>query len=183
MDSSLSPPFPGWLDPEELANFVDDLRAAGFRIGVPEYVKAQDLVLALVAKRETLDDPDRLRRLLGPLLCSSKSEQQTFGTLFEQWLERLGPKVTHDEGQETHASETFEEHVEKLERRSRSTKVALAAVGAVIVAALAYLFQVNLPRLTVKLTTPKTEVSGQFEVTVTCSEQVRQSHKRTISNS
>ena len=83
---------PGWLNPEALADLLDELREAGYHVDPSHYIAAQDLILALIAQGERLDDPRRLAGLLGPLLCSSPSEQTDFQGRFARWTERLkGP--------------------------------------------------------------------------------------------
>ena len=79
---------PTWLTPEALVEFIDELRRNGFNIGVAEYVAAQDLLLMLAARGENLDDPQRAVSLLGPLLCSSPAEQESFPEFFHRWSER-----------------------------------------------------------------------------------------------
>ena len=73
----------GW--PEQLAALLERLRQEGFRIGVPETLRLHQLLLALVDRGVPLDTPQRLTRLLGPVLCRSASEQEAFGGLVEQW--------------------------------------------------------------------------------------------------
>ncbi|HKI02126.1 MAG TPA: Yip1 family protein [Thermoanaerobaculia bacterium] len=81
-----------WAQPEALLDLVDDLRAAGYNIGVEQYLAVQDLVLVLAARGEDLADPGGLKRLLGPLLCSSPREQSDFGPRFDRWLEGHRPE-------------------------------------------------------------------------------------------
>jgi hypothetical protein len=78
-----------WLNSDVLSNFIDELREAGYRIGVSQYIAVQDLVLALTAQGVSLDNPERLRTLLGPILCSSPSEQEDFQYRFDHWIELL----------------------------------------------------------------------------------------------
>jgi formylglycine-generating enzyme required for sulfatase activity len=71
--------------PEQLEALLERLRQEGFRIGVPETLRLHQLLLALVERRVPLDTPQRLTRLLGPVLCRSASEQEAFGRQVEQW--------------------------------------------------------------------------------------------------
>ncbi|MFN7900755.1 MAG: hypothetical protein ACK5N0_14045, partial [Synechococcaceae cyanobacterium] len=74
----------GW--PEQLEGLLERLRQDGFRIGVPQTLRLQQLLLALIDRGVPLDDPERLARLLGPVLCRSASEQEAFrGHLREWW--------------------------------------------------------------------------------------------------
>lgn len=79
-----------WLDPAALTNLLDELRAEGYNIGVDQYIAVNDLVLALAARGASLDNAQRLKSFIGPLLCSSPSEQETFQLHFDAWLARLG---------------------------------------------------------------------------------------------
>ncbi len=109
---------PGWLDPEKLIEFIDELRGADYNIGVSQYIAAQDLILALSTKGEQLDRPQRLRSLLGPLLCSSPAEQDDFQQRFDQWIERMGFTVIAPVHEDEKAKE-FEQELQKIERRSQ----------------------------------------------------------------
>ncbi len=77
----------GW-DPGALLDFVDELRRAEYNVGSEQYVAAQDLVLLLTAEGQRLE-VDRLRSMLGPLLCSTPREQEDFSSRFESWASRL----------------------------------------------------------------------------------------------
>ena len=74
-----------WLNPDVLTEFIDELREAGYKIGIPQYIAAQNLILILIAQGETLDNPEKLRNLLGPIFCSSPIEQEEFQQRFERW--------------------------------------------------------------------------------------------------
>jgi hypothetical protein len=86
--TAVSPP--PWLHPNHLLAFVDELRDADFNIGVAQYVAVQDLLLALLARGEPLDDPTRLKSFIGPIVCGSPSEQADFSSRFDGWIERMG---------------------------------------------------------------------------------------------
>ncbi len=75
-----------WLNPEVLMELIDELREAGYKIGIPQYIAAQDLILMLIAQGETLDSPEQLRNLLGPIFCSSPIEQEQFQQSFDRWV-------------------------------------------------------------------------------------------------
>ena len=88
---------PGWLEPEQLMEFIDQLRREyKYNIGVSQYIAAQELILALSAKGEHLKEPQRLKSLLGPLLCSSPAEQEDFQRRFDQWMKCMGFTVEQD---------------------------------------------------------------------------------------
>ena len=52
---------PSWLTPEALIEFIDELRDAGYKIGVSQYIIVQDLILALIAQGYSLDRPQRFK--------------------------------------------------------------------------------------------------------------------------
>jgi hypothetical protein len=87
-----------WARPEVLFAFIDELRGLGFNLGTAHYAAAQDLLLAIVAEPRTTaaaapsswrlngdGGPERLERLLGPLLCSTPREQQDLPRLLATW--------------------------------------------------------------------------------------------------
>ncbi|MBD2471443.1 hypothetical protein [Nostoc sp. FACHB-145] len=75
-----------WLSLDVLMQFIDELREAGYKIGVSQYIAAQDLILMLIAQGESFDSPERLRSLLGPIFCSSPTEQEEFQQRFDRWF-------------------------------------------------------------------------------------------------
>ena len=120
---------PGWLEPEKLIEFIDELRREhNYNIGVSQYIAAQELILALSAKGEELEEPQRLRSLLGPLLCSSPAEQEDFPLRFDQWIERMGFAV--DEAiQEDENAEEVKQELKKIERDWRWLQWVLLAIA------------------------------------------------------
>jgi D-alanyl-D-alanine carboxypeptidase len=77
------------INPESLADFIDQLRGAGYKIGVSQYIAAQELIIALIDRGENLDDPECLNTLLGPIFCSSPTEQNDFQQHFNRWVSYL----------------------------------------------------------------------------------------------
>lgn len=75
-----------WLNPDVLIEFIDELREAGYKIGISQYIAAHDLILMLIAQGETLDSPEHLRNFLGPIFCSSATEQEEFQQRFDRWI-------------------------------------------------------------------------------------------------
>jgi hypothetical protein len=133
-----------WLNPERLIDFIDELREAGYNIGISQYVAAQDLILALMARGESLDPPHRFKSLLGPILCSSPSEQDDFPQRFDRWVERIGladvtvaPKAKKPEG--------FGRELEDIERRSRRWGAVLVAIGLLVLAGLIFYLSQGVP--------------------------------------
>ncbi len=80
-----------WFSADELTDFIEDLHAHGYNIGVGEHIAAQNLVLALAARGVDMSDPARLKRLLGPLLVSTRTEQEDFSGRFDEWAARFKP--------------------------------------------------------------------------------------------
>ena len=129
---------PAWLDPDKLIDFLDELRGAKYNIGVSQYIAAQDLILALKAKGEQLDRPQRLKSLLGPLLCSSRAEQEDFQKRFDQWIEERNFDFHGDE-QEGKQAKELERELIKIERKSRWFWWGLTAITTFIAVGLIYL--------------------------------------------
>ena len=70
----------------DLAQLVDRLRLAGFRIDTRQYLAAHELLLAYAASGVRLeDDITRLTRTLGPVFCTSPDEQQQFAREVQAW--------------------------------------------------------------------------------------------------
>ncbi|WP_293081647.1 hypothetical protein [Okeania sp. SIO3B5] len=176
---------PGWLQPEKLIEFIDELRREhNYNIGVSQYIAAQELILALSAKGEQLEEPQRLRSLLGPLLCSSPAEQEDFQRRFDQWIERMGfavgKAIQEDENaevvehtqedknteavehiQEDKNAEAFEQELKKIERKWRWQRWVLLAIAVSVAIVLTYsLIQQLFPRNTITPTpTPTNTVT------------------------
>jgi len=73
----------------DLSALVERLRLCGFRIDTRQYLTAHELLLALAASGEQLDDdPDRLVSHLGPIFCTSVHEQNLFADEVRQWFGR-----------------------------------------------------------------------------------------------
>lgn len=82
---------PGTRDARhDLADLVEDLRAAGFPVGVSEAIDATRLLLRLGEESPALDDAVRLRARLRPVFCKSKEQQQDFDRHFDDWWSRQG---------------------------------------------------------------------------------------------
>ncbi|MBU6355082.1 MAG: hypothetical protein KGQ81_08985, partial [Cyanobacteria bacterium REEB498] len=76
---------------EQLNDLLEQLRHDGFSIGVPETLRLHQLLLALVDREVPLDTPERLTRLLGPVLCRSASQQEALGRHVAAWWPGLVP--------------------------------------------------------------------------------------------
>ncbi len=136
---------PGWLQPEKLIEFIDELRREHkYNIGVSQYIAAQELILALSAKGEQLEEPQRLRSFLGPLLCSSPAEQKDFQLRFDQWIERMGFTVS-EAIQEDEKAEALKQELKKIERQWRWVRWVLLAITILVAIVLIYFLSQQLP--------------------------------------
>lgn len=69
----------------QLTRLVDDLRRQGGRIGLPQHLDAQRLLL----HGRLNGDAAQIERLLGPVLCRSPREQAEFPVYFRPWAKAL----------------------------------------------------------------------------------------------
>lgn len=118
MAEATQPVGPRWPDPAALLDLIDDLRTAGYNLDLTHYLAAQDLLLALAARGEMLDPPQRLQGLLGPLLCSSPAEQAEFPHHFAQWAARL-PQAIEPTPQPAVTTSSLEEELVAIDRQAR----------------------------------------------------------------
>ncbi len=81
-----------WFQTEDLFSFVQELQRAGYNIGVGEYLAACDLVLALLGRGVDLSKPDSLKTFLGPLLVSTRIEQEDFARRYDAWASRVAAR-------------------------------------------------------------------------------------------
>ncbi|ERN41328.1 hypothetical protein KR51_00018940, partial [Rubidibacter lacunae KORDI 51-2] len=116
---------PCGVTPDRLTQFVDELREAGYNIGIAQYVAVHDLLLTLTARGE-LRELSRLRSLLGPILCCSPEDQQDFPTRFDQWVGLLPQQHPAPASPERVVGELSAE-LDELATRSRRIKQALIA--------------------------------------------------------
>jgi hypothetical protein len=125
-----------WTDPGALAGLLDYLRTQGFKITAEEYAVAQDLVLALIARGEDIDDIGKLKTFLSPVLCTSVKEQMNFSAHFDRWLERTARR-------EPQAAEC---ELEVAGQRWRFWSWLLAAVAMCVAATIIWLLP-QMPRI------------------------------------
>ena len=127
MDAGTEKNNPGWLNPNVLIDFIDDLRDAGYKIGISQYIADQDLILALTAQGETLNRPERLKTLLGPIFCSSPAEQEDFQERFDRWVEFVGHTARATETADVKA-QALSEELGKIRWRFRQLILTLIAI-------------------------------------------------------
>jgi hypothetical protein len=100
-----------WLSPDVLIEFIDELREVGYKIGISQYITAQDLILMLIAQGEIFDSPEDLRNLLGPIFCSSPTEQEEFQEHFDRWVQ-LYSRINLSKGEVDVEAETLSAELE-----------------------------------------------------------------------
>jgi len=115
MDAGTEKNHPSWLNPNVLTDFFDELRDAGYNIGIAQYIAAYYLILALTAQGETLNKPERLKTLLGPIFCSSPDEQEDFQQRFDHWVELVCQTGRATEGADVKA-QALSEELGKIQR-------------------------------------------------------------------
>jgi uncharacterized protein with von Willebrand factor type A (vWA) domain len=74
---------------DNLLNFIDDLRVAGYNIGLEQYIAVQNLILALTAQGRLPAKLADLQTFLAPILCHSPKEQEDFAQHFADWARRV----------------------------------------------------------------------------------------------
>ncbi|HLK41030.1 MAG TPA: hypothetical protein VKU41_29970 [Polyangiaceae bacterium] len=82
--------WPRWAEPARVIGFVSSLRDVGYRVDARHCMAVQDLLVALTARGESLDDPMRLARHIGPIICSTPDEQADFPRRFRSWARSQG---------------------------------------------------------------------------------------------
>ena len=93
MDQQTTHEIPDWIKSDRLTDFIEELREEGYKIGISQYIAAQKLVLTLIDQVETLASPGSLGGYLGPIFCSSPTEQEDFQQRFKLWLYSL--RIAH----------------------------------------------------------------------------------------
>lgn len=169
-----------WFSPDILSEFIDELREAGYNIGISQYIAAQDLILALAAQGESLDQPERLRTLLGPIVCHSPAEQEDFQHRFNHWIKSIGrtklalEKTKPALKKEDVKAQVLLNELEKIRRRSHQLKqiLILVLVSIVVIGLPIFLQQPKetpvTPEISAKPETPVTsEIPAKPETPVT----------------
>ena len=120
-----------WLLPDVISAFLDELREAGYNLGVEQYVAVQDLVLALVTQGKILEHPKQLRSFLGPIVCSSAVEQDDFQIRFDRWfpVEQTPEDLSKTIPEE---AKSFQQALQQITKRSRRLGWGIAAILSVL---------------------------------------------------
>jgi WD40 repeat protein len=76
----------------DLAEFVEQLRRAGFRVDTRQYLTAHELLLSCASHGMRLEDKaDTLISYLGPIFCTSSEEQALFSEVLLDWFGETPP--------------------------------------------------------------------------------------------
>ncbi len=78
----------GVVEINRLYDFLDGLQASGYTIDPRQIMALSDLLMALVARGESLDEAP-LKTMIAPLICSTPLEQQDFYQRFDSWYSTL----------------------------------------------------------------------------------------------
>jgi|GEM_PF-2053863 len=124
MDQAASRQTLGWYSPELLTEFLEELREAGYNIGLAQYIAAHDLILALFAKN-ILSQPEQLEEYLGPLLCNSATEQEEFKERFKKWIRLVNSRHSAAVENPSQSVQALDNELKKLGKKSRRLKFAL----------------------------------------------------------
>ena len=111
---------------EELPGLLEDLQEAGYPVGLDEYLKSRDLIVALAARGEPVDQAGRLEVMLRPVLCGTPREQKDFSDHFRNWVETTQKETAPPPPLPT------ERMTEQIRRKSVWLTGALTAAGIVI---------------------------------------------------
>ncbi|WP_299485582.1 hypothetical protein [Acaryochloris sp. IP29b_bin.137] len=135
---------PEWVASELLVQFLDDLRDAGYNIGIQQYIAVQDLVLTLATQGE-LPDLRNLRSFIGPIVCSSAIEQIDFQERFDGWTKQLNLDDFRQLNLEDFRRHEIPEHnakslVEDLDRIQRGGKTLTRLLTGVVIICAVLLF-------------------------------------------
>jgi WD40 repeat protein/tetratricopeptide (TPR) repeat protein len=129
-----------------LPDLIDELREAGYPIGIDQYVAAQDLLLALAGRGALPDDPGRYRTLLGPIFCKSAQQQEDFQVRFDRWIARGLVSAKRDTTQE------LRRELNEVEQGARVWRLAL--IGGSIAALILALFNYSSPKPSARTSAP-----------------------------
>jgi WD40 repeat protein len=141
-----------------LTDFIEELREEGYKIGISQYIAAQKLVLTLIDQGETLDSPGLLGGYLGPIFCSSPTEQEDFQQRFKLWLDSLPTSTTPEtKTSEVHPPDTkaqvLSQELSDIQSHANQLTVGLVIVATALIAALFPLIW-NLPQKPTIVATP-----------------------------
>ncbi len=141
MDQQTTHEIPDWIKSDRLTDFIEELREEGYKIGISQYIAAQNLVLTLIDQGETLDSPGSLGGYLGPIFCSSPTEQEDFQQRFKLWLDSLpispAPETTTSEVHPLGTkAQVLSQELSDIQSHANQLTVGLVIVATALIAAL-----------------------------------------------
>jgi WD40 repeat protein len=141
MNQQITHEIPDWIKSDRLTDFIEELREEGYKIGISQYIAAQQLVLTLIDQGETLDSPGSLGGYLGPIFCSSPSEQEDFQQRFKLWLASLPTSpALETTTSEVHPLDTkaqvLSQELSDIQSHANQLTVGLVIVATALIAAL-----------------------------------------------
>jgi WD40 repeat protein len=141
MNQQITHEIPDWIKSDRLTAFIEELREEGYKIGISQYIAAQKLVLTLIDQGETLDSPGSLGGYLGPIFCSSPTEQEDFQQRFKRWLDSLPTSpALETTTSEVHPLDTkaqvLSQELSDIQSHANQLTVGLVIVATALIAAL-----------------------------------------------
>lgn len=144
---------------EQLTALLDSLRLAGYNIGLPQYIAAENLLVTVIAHQGWLNSDSasahpaqRLGQLLGPIVCSNPIEQADFQRRYQIWLEAIRSAAQ--------PPPPLIETVAKVERRDRRLRrwltYGVIALIALLVPVLIHHFGQSITPMVMEVTPPPT---------------------------
>lgn len=131
----------------QLPTLFDRLERAGFTVAVQSRLAVHDLLLRLTVENSLPSDAGVLGRMIGPILCTSPSEQEQFELIYHRWREQVGEREETSEKEPDHSTAAVERLPRKHSKGSRSifTGCAVAVTIALAVWINERRFEVNRP--------------------------------------
>ncbi|MEK8015799.1 MAG: hypothetical protein VSS75_002950, partial [Candidatus Parabeggiatoa sp.] len=150
---------------EKLQLFINELRLAGYNIGLTQFVAAQNLILALAKQGELSPKLASLKTLLAPVLCHSPKEQTEFDKRFDNWVKQVEASEVR---RGTAKEKILERPARKTVRPSKLKKWAYFGIGVVLVVMASFVFYQFMPNEQTTITEiPLTEISSESSITTT----------------
>lgn len=130
---------------DRLIIFMDELRQAGYKIGIAEYHAVQALLINLAAAGRFPIDLNQLQFVLGPLLCTSQEEQEDFEFRFSKWVEHYRAQLISEEHPKLQqnsisSQKNLLDYLQKLMRRMKWLRWVLISLGGTVVFAILYIW-------------------------------------------
>jgi len=162
---------------EKLQLFINELRLAGYNIGLTQFVAAQNLILALAQQGELPAKLASLKTLLAPVLCHSPKEQTEFGRRFENWVKQVEASEEVMRGPTKEV--ILEKPAPKTVRPSKLKKWAYFGIGVVLIAS--FVFYQFMPNEQTAITEiPLIETSPESSI-ITTPELSSENQPKTVS--